>query len=160
MSNKYRNFICSKCFFFASSSILSFGSLVPLFLSEKRLFPTLSPCGWSGVTPPPLSWEGGTWYIGLTRIISDYIKAWAFGFCKGKQNWHKDFFWNYWVGHNKNISLELLEAICHPVGGALPEDGANCRKVEPWDRKKEIPDINGLSNPAMPQFHSISFPCS
>lgn len=54
----------------------------------------------------------------------------------GKQNWHKDLFWYYWVGHNKNISLELLEAICHSVGGALPENGANCRKVEPGDRKK------------------------
>lgn len=114
-------------------NILSFGSIILLFSEMTLLHSESILLEWGDIPCPCPS--KGTHGIGLPRITSHYIRAWAFEFEKAKQNWFKNFSWNYWVDHN--IILELLKAIfATPEGEAglcmRPTD----RKMDPGDRKK------------------------
>lgn len=96
-------------------NILSFSSIILLFSEVTLLHSESILLEWGDIPCPCPS--KGTHGIGLPRITSHYIRAWAFEFEKAKQNCFNNFSWNYWVDHN--IILELLKAIFATPEGKL-----------------------------------------
>lgn len=80
-------------------------------------------------TPLSLSEEGNTWDrpVQTNQWLDQGMGIWIW---QGQTELAQDFFWNYGVGHNGNISPELLEATSWV--GSLPmeweENGARWKR--------------------------------